>query len=501
MNDVDQLDSSSKSSTALYHRSEEEDSIETSTPSLPPSQSSVRPNTHRVPPSTWRNRNLSERRLTTSLDQLSAQDLAVHLYNAFALSRGARSSNRQIETNDDVSEQIWSPPKLWTAWPLAPAVVPAEDEGLCWESEVYSDSRSRSNKPGPREVLKEILLGHLQKKAKERFLEWRRRDDSSGPSEVDLRENEEGLDLLKPVVMADDDLAASIAGPTIRHVLSMLDGLLTGLHHARYAYVGSDGSADASDDNFEDREVGQKRKLSHRSEQNVFTRRKPESKVLTNPSTPQDETDFDAAGQSKTSTGSESERPDSKSKVTKRLKRRKRRYGLRNWSDILGVAAMAGWEPTVVQRAAARCASLFEEGINFRTLKENDNDWTEFSVLPNTSFEETEHNDRAANSEASRVRAPRHLDGDGKASWFYCPVNDCNRSRRGFFEACRLTRHLKQVHKERSDVQNTPAHERGDEMTGGVHVDGFLQPMPMPRAGAIKSRSNRGERRKGSRVN
>ena len=46
--------------------------------------------------------------------------------------------------------------------------------------------------------------------------------------------------------------------------------------------------------------------------------------------------------------------------------------GLRDWSDVLGVASMVGWEPEAVGRAAARCSTLFGEGISFRTLAEEE---------------------------------------------------------------------------------------------------------------------------------
>jgi len=42
--------------------------------------------------------------------------------------------------------------------------------------------------------------------------------------------------------------------------------------------------------------------------------------------------------------------------------------GLRDWSDVLGVAAMQGWDRAVVDAAAGRCAALFGEGMDFRVV-------------------------------------------------------------------------------------------------------------------------------------
>lgn len=50
--------------------------------------------------------------------------------------------------------------------------------------------------------------------------------------------------------------------------------------------------------------------------------------------------------------------------------RRLDRIGLRDWSDVLGAASLAGFPEAVVSRAARRCAELFGEGMMFRQLNE-----------------------------------------------------------------------------------------------------------------------------------
>lgn len=489
MIDVDGRDSSQQSPAALRHSTREE-SDAPSTPLASPNLLSTRPNTHRGAPSTWRSRMVSERRLAASLDHLSAKDLAVHLYNAFALGQRARNLKSRNEANNGISEQAWSPPSLWTAWPLAPAFVPLEDEGLRWESESYQNGHTCYKKLGPREVLEDILIGHLQKKAKERFLKWHRRDVSLNLPDVDHDEND-GLDLLEPAVMADDDLARNLTEPTVRHAFAKLDGLLTALHHARHAYVTADSSASDSHDNLASREVQQKLKSSHKSRRNDSRSGTTKARISTNPSPFQVETDLSAGEQPKLSIARNGERSNSKNQGAKRSKRRKRRYALRDWSDVIGVSAMTSWEPKTVQRAAARCATLFEEGLKFRTLEENGNAWDELSILPNTRVGEPGINpdgipskEQGRDVEPVRAPKPRRLGGDNQGWRFYCPVTDCNRSSHGFWEARRLTRHLKGVHKE-LNLQSVP-YESEDQMVGGVHVDGFLQLMPMPSAWANK---------------
>ena len=62
------------------------------------------------------------------------------------------------------------------------------------------------------------------------------------------------------------------------------------------------------------------------------------------------------------------------------LERRQRKLGLRDWGEVLGVAAMVGWDREVIDKAVSRCAKLFGEGIDFRMLGKGTVD--EWSYLP-----------------------------------------------------------------------------------------------------------------------
>lgn len=50
--------------------------------------------------------------------------------------------------------------------------------------------------------------------------------------------------------------------------------------------------------------------------------------------------------------------------------RRIRRWGLRDWSDVIGAAALAGFPPDVIGRATQRCADLFRESMTLARLDE-----------------------------------------------------------------------------------------------------------------------------------
>ena len=44
--------------------------------------------------------------------------------------------------------------------------------------------------------------------------------------------------------------------------------------------------------------------------------------------------------------------------------------GLRDWKDVIGAAAMAGFSAATIARATQRCADIFREGMDIRTLVE-----------------------------------------------------------------------------------------------------------------------------------
>ena len=227
-----------------------------------------RPNKHNGPPSTWLGWIASQRELAESLDRLRAKDLAVHLYNAHALKERARrvGAQRKLQMTDNgdnsTDGQEWMPPKIWTAWPLPPDVVPTDIDGPHWSSQEFCQpSRSGSKLQVQREELQDLLVAQVIKRAKQRNYNLKQNDGKPRPPkpepEIGLMEqsddssisdNPEGLDEpehetesikhsdesiisnsvdeLAPVILLDDDVANSLLQPMIHHILGKLDGLL-----------------------------------------------------------------------------------------------------------------------------------------------------------------------------------------------------------------------------------------------------------------------------------
>ena len=421
------------------------------------------------PASTWRDQTASEREIAVSLDQLEAKDLALHLYNVYALKRGAKNGNV-------THPRGWVPPDAWTAWPLAPSVVPRENEDSHWEHDGLPPSyRNRSTKL-PHEWLGDILVGHALKKAKE-ALSRQKLDNrntsldeaASLPPFICLNENGKPVKL-EPVVMEDDDQAADLLRPSLHHVFQQLGNLLGALRQARITQPSHMDNVDEIRD--EDGRVEEK--PGHKDEKLRFAFA-PASSGL-------------GPSSSKTHSASLMNRKNSRVEKaqTRQSQKSKTRRHLQGWSDVLGMASLAGWDSQVVQRAAVRCASIYQEGMSFRRFEENRND-TEISIFPDRidinpcnfqaglKWEKEIQSGQGSTPIPPTILSSRHPVSRGLN--LYCPVADCPRSTRGFADAYRVKRHLRQVHKSNSEPNVCARTNRSDSMVGGVHVDGFLEPI------------------------
>lgn len=374
----------------------------------------TRPNKYRGPISTWRKWTASERDLASSLDQLRARDLSVHLYNAFKLKRRALhvlAHQRSSDQEETKGEAAWGPPKVWTAWPLSPDIVPREEDEKHWEEDKpFSDPRySKLSKPS--DTLRELLVAQVLREANARFAARELEDG-----------NEETIDV-QPVITADDERAAEILRPTIQHILRRLDSLLMGLHYERNAYLPI----------YEDAESEMKGLMSGGSmSKSRGRKRKRDASTSDTHSSP-------SPRQHPTCNSDDTPRSRGTSKsrnVVKRLgsysrnssrtfHKRKIRLGLRGWSEVLGVASMTGWDSTVIERAAARCSALFGEGILFRTLHEAGSEaFTEIEFLPGAASIVTTNEITRIEKKKENIFDGVHLDGfltpiEGKKSWKY----------------------------------------------------------------------------------
>ena len=459
--------------------------------------------------STWRHLTARERLIAEAMETAQSRDLAAHLYNAFALRGRARAGPEGLQQDEAES---FLPPKLWTAWPMPANKVPRVDEHLQkqegdgWTLRMQPDLR-------PSSELEESIIAIMLKTAKERFeaREWISTDSTGhegkdeptpfgdqdgGEGDGPVKNDPDSFDKaeFRPVVQADDEKSRRQLRPLTRNILTQLDHLLMGLHHARRgARVMGDSSASEWFSDTESSASG----LSFRSRSSSKSRgrkaregSKPRGRKRVRESFSPASTN---RSRSKSVSGSVEHLPSRESSESRSLdssRSRERstdskqsatriRLGLRDWSDVVGIASMIGWPPTVVSRAAKRCADLFGEDMAFQTLKEgrveqvqNDGRLKWEYVESESEIEEEEGATLpppGRRSSRSRSRAPStHGEpAPGEASTpleeepagprpkgkgkhrkldLICPIRACSRHKNGFSRRWNLNQHMKRMH-------------------------------------------------------
>ncbi|RAL15937.1 uncharacterized protein BO97DRAFT_468077 [Aspergillus homomorphus CBS 101889] len=515
--------------------------------SSPPSSSEgggygYRPNRFRGPESTWRNLTAEDRQNAQALVDLRARDLAAHLYNASALRRRAVEIARRVTATaggrgiggegvggqEGDGEATFAPPKKWTAWPMPAADVPRPGEFV---RRAIDDAWTLRRQPDPRPSaeLEESLMAVMLRTAKERFnaRQWetraaagvgattprgKRRSSMSQPGTQEESAGDWETEMkpvaLRPVVQADDEKSRRQLRPLTRNILTQFDTLLMGLHRARQGDLARDDDSSASEWQTDTESVvsgsssvQQKRKGSEKERSLSRGRKRTRrSSVRSESSGPRSRStrvsssrasserisSKASSSQRSLSRGSSQPRGRSRSSDGRRSASRVR-LGLRDWSEVLGIASMTGFPATVVMRASRRCADLFGEDMAFRTLHEgtvrrvgagdgNSGPWNyvesesepEFEVgsqaepepepesvplsrasskKPRSRATSVKGGSRSRATSASADDAARPKGkGEHRKADLVCPIRTCDRHFNGFSRTWNLNQHLKTMH-------------------------------------------------------
>ncbi|ROT40003.1 hypothetical protein SODALDRAFT_332155 [Sodiomyces alkalinus F11] len=259
-----------------------------------------------------------------------------------------------------------------------------------------------------------------------------KRDPAPGVEEMDLdeqeeeEEEEEGDETTRqpardrkeyvPVISADDDLSHALLRPAVRHILSQVDATLTTLHNVRMASLSTLDRHDDSDSDItsavsgmetdasrapsaatsKNRNQKRKRRVNGKAPttRNDRSKSKGKRRAERPPSTNSDDINdghddygddlADDESASDTSAAHSRQEDEGSRPHTGRLRTassddgqsrmfwregRLRRWALFDWRDVLGAAALSGFDGDVAARAAQRCADLFGRSMEFRTLE------------------------------------------------------------------------------------------------------------------------------------
>jgi len=486
-----------------FHREEEVDSAEQNTRDKTPDEGRER---YRGSDSMYRYHTRRERTLLSSMEQLRSDDLSLHLYNAhawkarlrsqeiFAAKGPFRKKNAWIPGGRGQGRKEWYPDQAWTSWPLEPSLIPrpGEDYGIPQGSRKEVERGLNANGWKPREELQEDVVGLLLRHAGEQWnsrpeptVQGLKRDaspnksrdnrsssrqrhrtrsvsipptdaedanvdaDRAPKSEED--EEEEHFISSVPVMSADEDRLRMILRPTTNHILSRLDDLLMALHHNRNGHykAGQDSDADESRPNSlsRSRSRGSKpRRVRKKAQEDDDDDTELDEDDNENNANPSRSTSRSRKRHKTTrSAPSESTRERSSSVASSEGSDYGPYYrGPRDWSEVLGLATLIGWDEAAVQRTLRRCADLFGEDMQLSTVDDGRIN-TQPEPLHPPSDDTGEDAINAAEEVLSSAAVQAPIDG----IQYVCPFIECPRhtlpypSSKGF----RFREHLGRAHK------------------------------------------------------
>jgi hypothetical protein len=421
---------------------------------------SDRENLFHGPDSTWRSYTENERNLAASLDQLQAGDISIHLYNVHALKARLRDPNAVINAKPQHSKKTWIkrnedgslpwyPRDVWTAWPLSSEDVPRTGErfgvSLPDQSHPLPGSYSKDEQWRPSGEMEQAVLALMLRKIKDKHIKEAVNHSRAIASatakakfikdeskEVELRgvdrasdasDNESPQDgnlgseasfhadqsvflpsanYFQPGILEDDDEAFELLQPEIHHILSKLDDLLYGLHRGRKGHKASKGD-------------GSRSRSRNASSRSTSTRPASRQSIQEDESDEQDE-------------AHDSHKP-----------KRRKKVDLRDWSEVMNVASLVGWDHSIVERSVHRCANLFNENVDYGRIADD--------AVPTPIVPSNKH----PTNVPPRAESPEHdsfiIKDDAEAKWVYCPVATCKRKDEPFSQVWRWREHLKRVHK------------------------------------------------------
>lgn len=462
-----------------------------------------RPNAYVGPKSTWQHWTREERTVAKSLDHERAQNLSIHLYNAYmanALPNRARERLLQSNTLEEsallslTSDEVLTMPSQWTAWPLPPRHVPRERfmprlGGLgptenesssqiltnwiaatisrrarrIWAARAWDeDPLQKDTYPPAIEDLEKSLPTEPTAKsspsardsddpvsAPPMFSSQALVDSASDGVEEDVPvATLDSKKLFKysdidmtPIPIADNERVLQLLQSSARHIVSKFDELLMALHKARLAYSDKQGgitSEDGTQDEESDIDTGSNR-INRRNLSRSRKRRRDSS----------------------------TDTPSS-AKSARSGRQRHRKLMQRNWSDVVGMAALMGWDQEVVERTSERCAAIFNANMLFRTFHEGDeNCQSYFTERLATGEEPKDGEDGTIEVEWSEFTTSDDNFGAEKGRSRCCPYPSCNRHDDPFTKRSGLIRHLRELHH----------HEEANSVGGKSEL-----PLPLDRA-------------------
>ncbi|KAH9868502.1 hypothetical protein J1614_007574 [Plenodomus biglobosus] len=298
--------------------------------------------------------------------------------------------------------------------------------------------------------------------------------------------------LTTPTFLADDARAYRLLQPSINSMLSRLDELAMAIQRTRLNHFGHGEAGDRSsqsDFTSAAESTEPESKSSSRASSTRQTSRHPLSitssravsprhsgaatKGANSRSRPRAGTDNDASGTDisiapdlrKRARSASTTSADSELEIRDRA-----RAGLIDWSEVLGLAAVKGWNERALARTAQRCANLFGESMSFMPF---DADAAPQSLPEPVQYAPTTI---PAPFIPSILGSPPDKRPFFQVGTLRCPHKGCYGHDKDFGLPYRVVEHCIRVH-----GYDPRTNDDGNETRtlGGVQIDGFLQPVTL----------------------
>jgi len=197
--------------------------------------------------------------------------------------------------------------------------------------------------------------------------------------------------LTEPTILADDARAERLLGSTIQSMISRLDRLALAILRTRLNHFGrTSGDSSMSDFTSGAESSRPASKSSSRDRSKGVTSDESNIRPPSRARLTRDDHRTLQGTKLADVDGSSSEASDHSASKNCRLQRKRRRSsdssaksdsstaederlreGLMDWSEVLGIAAVQGWDQGAIARTAQRCATLFGESMSFMSFSES----------------------------------------------------------------------------------------------------------------------------------
>lgn len=326
------------------------------------------------------------------------------------------------------------------------------------------------------------------------------------------------------IFLADDAKSQRLLQPSINSILGNLDELMLAVRRTRLNHFGRGGSSDASsysEFTSDAESMGPDSRSSSRATSRPPANKRPsarpssshasmieskrrESRGVEAPTPDSDIPSSNASGSHAFDNADTARRARSSSTASEDSMSTTRdwsgRTGLMDWSEILALAAVKGWDEGAIARTAQRCAMLFGESMSFIPLHEHEAakpvvEPVQYapSIIPPPG---------ALSSRVPSVTKRPFF----QVGTLRCPHMDCYGHHKDFALPYRVIEHCIRVHNYDPRTNDSDNEER---TVGGVHIDGFLQPVTLKpgwlghgrsKAGTVSKKQKRAQEDDGNQL-